>query len=232
MKIYIIDVSDMKDCSDPDKLHPTDDGEEVLPEMIWLHKDLIRGCTDSFMTMKIYYEEMQQLVGKYVDLVVHEYEIITSYDLPPELRGIDIDEEKEMDNDTLSAIGLTLYNSHDRNIGCNRVYEAAHMPVLIQYPTEKGDIYVVNSAAQEIFDEIYFTECEYEIVLRIIKVFICLKDYLLPISTDDTLKDLFQLINSQFPEVLHDFYDINLRWHLDPIMVNKVYVDSLEMFRR
>jgi len=232
MIVYIIDVAGMKDYVNPSEVHPVDDGEETLPELLWLHKDIIRGCTNNFITMKSYYDDMQNLIGKYVDLIVHEYEIKTSYDLPPILRGIDITKEDEIDDETLSAIGLTLYNSHDRNINSGRNYEAAHMPVLFRYPLENGESYVINSAAQEVFNEIYFTECEYEILFRIARLFICLNKYVKPLYEDETLKGMYKIFESEFMELPYDFYNPDLRWHIDPIGLSKIYVDSLEVFRR
>ena len=236
MKIYVIDVSDMKDYVSAENVHPMDDGEETLPEMLWLHKDLIRGCTNNYMTMRMYYDDMQRVVGKYVELVVHEYEILTSYDLPSDLprhlKDIDLSDEETIDDDTLSALGLTLYNSPERNVGSNRCYTAAHMPVLIRYPLEKGGWYVVNSAAQEVFNDIYFTECEYEILFRIARLFICLKKYVKPLIEDIDLLIMYRVLESEFSRLPFDFYDPDLRWHLDPIALNKVYIDSLDVFKR
>ena len=229
MIIYVIDVDGMKDDVNPDTIHPMDDGEETLPELIYLHKDLIRGCTNSYITMKSYYEDMQRVVGKYVNLIVYEYDIKTSMDLPPALREFNIVEGEEIDDSTLSAIGLTLYTNPERN---ETPHDAASMPVLIKYPLETGDIYVVNSAAQEVFNEIYFTECEWDVLFKLAALFICLKNYIKPLRENSDLVEMFDVLSGEFSELKYDFYDPSLRWHIDPIALNKMHIDSLDVFKR
>lgn len=236
MKIYVLDVVDMIDDVDSKVAHPMDDGEETIPELAYLHRDLIRGCTTNYMTMKMYYEEMQLLLGNYITMIIHEYEIMTSYDLPtgarnePSFRNIDwTDDRYEIDDDTLSCIALTLYNSKERN---EIDTFASTMPVLISYPLDGGGTYVINDAAQEIFNDLYFTEWEFSILFKIAAVFVVLREYIKPVTEDERLVELYDFLASEFDEIAYDFYDPDKKWRIDPVRLNKLFIDSLDFLRK
>lgn len=206
MIFYIIDVLSAK-------TEGLNDDEQILAEQLYLHKDLFRGCTPNWNHMKNYYNYLETQFGKYFTIGTYKYERQTSFDDAP----LDTIEE-----DTLSAIGLALYNSdhedHENNVGT--------MPVVQALPLERGGMFYMTTAMRELMNDIYFTEMEFSTIFKFASVFIELYKFLPGISECKELVWLRDFILEGLPDLVLDFYDYANSYHTDPVYLNKVLIES------
>lgn len=203
MDIYVIDVGNTKTGIDPEM--------EAKADMIQYRADLIRGCTDSRVVMKEYFDIMTQLIGEYVDLDVYHYDLdYVRADMP--------DDEY---NKTLKEFALVEYikeRSHDMGELVENIHE---MPLLIRFDLENGGSFVTT---EEMQDAVTMYGCDERIVLeKVTYIFSKLNKYIFAMN-EPALTSFRDRLFEVFPPLIQDYYNPE-----NDVMMDIVYVIMLDI---
>lgn len=203
MDIYVIDVGNIKTGIDPEM--------EAKADMIQYRADLIRGCTDSRVVMREYFDIMTRLVGEYVDLDVYHYNLdYVRTDMP--------DDEY---NKTLREFALVEYvkeRAHELGEAIENIHE---MPLLIKFELENGGSFVTT---EEMQDAVTMYNCDERIVLeKVIYVFSKLNKYIFAMS-EPILTAFRDRLFEVLPSLIQDYYNPD-----NAFMMDIVYVTMLDI---
>jgi len=134
MKLYVFDISSQIESSNPE--------EDFRSQLIYMHKYLFRGVTNSFSTMRLYLSYMTDLIGQYVTFQIFEYKV----------------SDRELNEDQLSRLALTLYNE-DKDRVSNDI---ANMPILYTFSNDTKYVALTSSHyavyKQHMFNKLMFVD--------------------------------------------------------------------------
>lgn len=210
MIFYVIDVVKAK-------TENLTDEEQLLGEQLYLHGDLLRGATTNWVTMKLYYEYIDGLFGKYIELGTYKYERATSYDQYE-------DGKDRISDEIISSISLSLYNN-DIYPGEDRM--VATMPILMKFETDySGETFVVSSAMNDLFTEYYFSDMEKQPVYSFLIVFSELAKYVPAFRENSDLVKLNKFISKGLVDFFSDYYYNRSGYYLDPVYLVKILIET------
>ncbi len=210
MTFYVLDIVEKKETELPE--------DNVIAELVFLNKDLFRGCTNNICTMRMYHDQIENLIGKYVEIEVYEFQRETSYDDQP---------LGEVDPEFISAVSKTLYNMSRRQ---NRLYEISTLTTLISYSTELMDrSYITTEILESTFSEDATNGYNEYDIFQSIAGLLTLARYLNPSNKNNKfIVDILTSIIKYAPTVMNDFYDsINHKYYVDAIELEINYLYRL-----
>lgn len=203
MIFYVIDVHP--------KVGELNDQDRLISEYLLLHGDLLRGATTNWMTMKIYYDYMTSLFGKYVDFGTYKYDRYSSYT------------DEDIPDDVVSSVSLSLYNNDSYMETGNLV---ATMPYLTRIGLDDNEMYVTTSAMVDLFHRYHISDIENKATLSFIVVFIILARYIPVINKDRDLRTLREYLVSKLPKYLSSQYSDDTELVLNSVYLIKLFVES------
>lgn len=205
MIIYVLDIIGIQ--PDADLL----EDNSIKAELIWLHRDIFIGCTDSLSCIKTYYNQLNELIGQYVKMEVYEYDVKTSYDDHPD----------DIDDKVLSTVALTMFNE-DPDTG----HELHAMSRLIDLPDDtNGEVFIISDSLNEIYVDtvLGYGSPELDILDTLAVLFTLLDNYIIDLTENDDLIALRNALLCIIPTLPYDFYDITARFSMNPVYMEKLW---------
>jgi hypothetical protein len=222
MDIYIIDIDRLEnDPSDPEDYN--------LADQLYLHRDILRGCTNNWFRMKKYYDFLTNLTKGLVELKTFKFTNIEFHGIRT---GLEFDGDI-IDSGQLSSIALSLYNNgnmYDTSVDMPWT-KAATMPILLEHPLENGECFVCSEAMNELFDEHSFSECEMIFIAKLSVLFLRTNNYIFPMRQNEALMDFREMILEELPNLMNDPYTGSLRFTVNPCELQKMWVTTYEFLR-
>ena len=209
MMLYVLDITGQQ----PDAV--LEDEDAFRAELVWLNKELFRSCTTNLYTMKLYYNSLVELIGKYVTMEVYEYHVDSSYD----------ERDEEPPSDIVSTIAMTKYNSEAPD---GRTINS--LSVLISYQLgDSDDLFVVPDAINDLYTDTQLacTMPEIDDLNIIALLFTKLGEYVPALSNDEDIAVLKHTLFEIIPVLVYDFYDTSARFSMCPVRLEMIWFQSL-----
>ena len=198
VKMYIIDIGGVREG--------LDETDEFTAEEIFLHRDLIRGFTLSPIIKTMYYQYMNQILGKYVILEAF------TFDVPYGLS-----------RDQYTEIALKYYKVLVEEA---MVKYASTCPEICINELENGGYVMYTEAMMDYSMDTY----QYEDIIyeNLIKLGDDVLYYTNLFNYDETMVHFMNIILSGIKDRAYDFFGHDGRWYIDPYAVLHHYIQTLK----
>lgn len=220
--IYVVDIDRRpKDTGN--------DSDDVFIDMIYVHRDMLRGCTQYWFRMKQYYDYLEMLTKGLFDIRVSAYPVTTN--------GAELKEE-DISDDLLKTLALTWYNDSIMKSIESGEYRDPHwqimrhiptvatMPIITNQPLWTGEPFITTSAIMQSFNLQYYSSAEYDTIMKIMYLFTELNNYIIPFKKDKDIISLREKIMDAFPEFMVDYYQPYQTITFDPAMLTKIWLEE------
>lgn len=216
--VYIIDIS---------KVNYNGEAEhDQRADLVFLNKDLFRGCTMNYYLMKSYFDFLTEWLSDYVTTVTFDYEV-------PDDCGFD----EEENSIGLEIASVNLYNTGKYNpLGNGNIdmenARVVTMPIIRSAPTEspmeKGKQFFFTEALNEAFSETILDKAENFLLTSLLGMFILPNKYVYTFMNDPVLCEFKDRIASLIPELIDDMYTPSHDVHVDVIYLLKMWVTNFK----
>jgi hypothetical protein len=222
LEIYVIDIARSREpLKSPE--------DEMTADLLYLHRDKLRGCTEKRINMKFYYDYLVELTKGLVEVNVFRYE------MEFEDESIFYDETGNVYQDTIQFLARDFYNKGtiqglpDRNYQPEPWDRVASMPYITSQSMSNGGNYFITSAMMDIFTERYMSDAEDAFLLSLAGFHSPMNMYVYALMNDRTLIALRERLLDLFMILIRDLYG-NKEISVDPVVLTKIWVEKYGFF--